>query len=74
MGQKVKHAGGAILHGPLKLQPHGEEVVIVADSDGELGPLRQPLSDCRTDLCLSATVALADRVRVLFCGRPGKLG
>jgi hypothetical protein len=23
-----------VLHGPLKLQPHGEEVVIVADPDG----------------------------------------
>ena len=34
VGAKVKSAGGAILHGPLKLQPHGEEVVIVADPDG----------------------------------------
>jgi len=30
----VKSVGGQILHGPLKLQPHGEEVVIVADPDG----------------------------------------
>ena len=34
VGAKVKAAGGEILHGPLKLQPHGEEVVIVADPDG----------------------------------------
>ena len=34
VGAKVKAAGGTILHGPLKLQPHGEEVVIVADPDG----------------------------------------
>lgn len=34
VGDKVKKAGGDILHGPLKLQPHGEEVVIVADPDG----------------------------------------
>lgn len=31
---QVKNAGGTILHGPFKLQPHGEEVVIVADPDG----------------------------------------
>jgi glutaredoxin len=34
VGARVKKAGGEILHGPLKLQPHGEEVVIVADPDG----------------------------------------
>jgi glutaredoxin/predicted enzyme related to lactoylglutathione lyase len=34
VGERVKKAGGDILHGPLKLQPHGEEVVIVADPDG----------------------------------------
>lgn len=27
-------AAGSVLHGPLVLQPHGEEVVIVQDSDG----------------------------------------
>jgi glutaredoxin 3 len=30
----VTAAKGAILHGPLVLQPHGEEVVIVQDGDG----------------------------------------
>jgi glutaredoxin 3 len=30
----VTAAAGAILHGPLVLQPHGEEVVIVQDGDG----------------------------------------
>jgi hypothetical protein len=25
---------GKVLHGPLKLQPHGEEVIIVQDPDG----------------------------------------
>ena len=25
-GKKVKEAGGIILHGPIKLQPHNEEV------------------------------------------------
>ncbi|EKX48404.1 hypothetical protein GUITHDRAFT_159506 [Guillardia theta CCMP2712] len=34
MGEKVKSAGGKILHGPIKLQPHNEEVVIVEDVDG----------------------------------------
>jgi lactoylglutathione lyase len=26
--------GGSVLHGPIKLQPHGEEVVIIQDFDG----------------------------------------
>uniref|UniRef100_A0A7S2UYR5 VOC domain-containing protein n=1 Tax=Fibrocapsa japonica TaxID=94617 RepID=A0A7S2UYR5_9STRA len=34
IAEKVKAVGGTILHGPIKLQPHGEEVVIVADPDG----------------------------------------
>jgi len=34
IGDRVKAAGGTILHGPIKLQPHNEEVVIVADPDG----------------------------------------
>jgi len=34
VGARVQEAGGDVLHGPLKLQPHGEEVVIVADPDG----------------------------------------
>ena len=29
-----RKGGGTILHGPLKLQPHGEEVLIVQDGDG----------------------------------------
>ena len=35
MGQRVLQAGvGKILHGPIKLQPHNEEVVIIEDPDG----------------------------------------
>lgn len=35
LGAHVKAAGqGTILHGPVKLQPHNEEVVIVQDLDG----------------------------------------
>jgi len=30
----VRAAGGAVLHGPIKLQPHGEEVTIAQDLDG----------------------------------------
>ena len=30
----VRGAGGVVLHGPLVLQPHGEEVAIVQDPDG----------------------------------------
>lgn len=32
--QRTTGALGSVLHGPLKLQPHGEEVVIVQDPDG----------------------------------------
>ena len=38
IGAAVKAAGeaaGSVLHGPLVLQPHGEEVVIVQDADGQ---------------------------------------
>lgn len=31
---KMEAIGGTIAHGPFKLQPHGEEVVIVQDGDG----------------------------------------
>lgn len=35
IGGVVKSSGqGNILHGPVKLQPHNEEVVIVQDLDG----------------------------------------
>mmetsp|Transcript_3770 Transcript_3770/g.5951 ORF Transcript_3770/g.5951 Transcript_3770/m.5951 type:complete len:291 (-) Transcript_3770:473-1345(-) len=34
MGERVRASGGTILHGPIKLKPHNEEVVIVADPDG----------------------------------------
>uniref|UniRef100_A0A6B2L5W2 Uncharacterized protein n=1 Tax=Arcella intermedia TaxID=1963864 RepID=A0A6B2L5W2_9EUKA len=34
VGEKVKAAGHVIAHGPFKLPPHDEHVVIVADPDG----------------------------------------
>jgi len=34
MAEKVKSAGNSVLHGPIKLQPHNEEVAIVDDLDG----------------------------------------
>lgn len=38
MAEKVKKAGNSVLHGPIKLQPHNEEVAIVDDIDGCCAP------------------------------------
>ena len=34
VGARVKEAKGTVLHGPIKLQPHNEEVCIDEDVDG----------------------------------------